>query len=402
MKICLVGGAVRDQLLGLASQDRDWVVTGATPADMLALGYQQVGRDFPVFLHPQTHEEYALARTERKQGEGYYGFVCFSDPSVTLEEDLVRRDLTINAMAMCGDQLVDPHGGQQDLADKVLRHVSDAFREDPLRVLRVARFAAQLGHLGFVVAPETLALMQSMSATGELSQLTAERVWTETVKALQSKTPARYFEVLYQVGALAVLMPEVAVLFSVPQAKKHHPEGDVGTHTMMVLAQMRALTNDVACLWAALCHDLGKALTTPDVLPNHPGHEIAGVPLVKAISLRLKVPTQVQAFAMLVCRWHGDIHRATELTPVERLAVLDGCDVWRKPDQFAALLQVSEADARGRLGFELADYPQTHLWQHWVEKVLSIVAADFVAQGLVGVAIKQALAQARLQCLAEC
>ncbi|MCI4410434.1 MAG: multifunctional CCA addition/repair protein [Thiotrichales bacterium] len=401
MNICLVGGAVRDQLLGLASKDRDWVVTGATPEEMLALGYQQVGRDFPVFLHPQTHEEYALARTERKQGEGYYGFVCFSDPSVTLEADLIRRDLTINAMAICQDQLVDPYGGQRDLADKQLRHVSDAFREDPLRVLRVARFAAQLGHLGFVVAPETLALMQAMSSTGELTQLTAERVWAETVKALQSKTPARYFEVLYQVGALAVWMPEVAALFAVPQDKVHHPEGDVGTHTMMVLMQMRLQTDDVACLWAALCHDLGKALTAAEVLPHHPGHEIAGVPLVKALSARLKVPAQVQAFAMLVCRWHGDIHRATRLTPEARLAVLDGCDLWRKPEQFAALLQVSEADARGRLGFELADYPQSRLWQTWAKAVMSITASDFIAQGLSGFAIKEAMRQARLRCLDE-
>ena len=267
-RICLVGGAVRDALLGLPITERDWVVVGTTPEQMLAQGFKQVGRDFPVFLHPSTNEEYALARTERKQGQGYHGFACFSDPSITLEDDLLRRDLTINAMAQCAEGvIVDPFNGQADLKNRQLRHVSAAFSEDPLRILRIARFAAKLASFNFQIADETLELMTQMIASGELACLTPERVWLETVKALQTQAPQRYFEVLQQVGALQVLMPELSCLFSVPQESKWHPEGDVGTHSLLVLQAMRKISDDVACLWAALCHDVGKGLTPIALLP---------------------------------------------------------------------------------------------------------------------------------------
>ena len=402
MKTCLVGGAVRDALLGLPITERDWVVVGATPAQMLTQGFKQVGKDFPVFLHPHTSEEYALARTERKQGQGYHGFACFSDPSVTLEEDLLRRDLTINAMAQCSDGvLVDPFNGQVDLASRQLRHVSSAFSEDPLRVLRVARFAAKLAQFHFHIADETLLLMKQMVASGELASLTPERVWLETAKALQTQSPARYFDVLQQVGALALLMPEVSRLFAVPQEAKWHPEGNAGVHTLMVLKAMRNLTDDVACLWAAVCHDLGKGVTPEGLLPKHPNHEINGAPLVEALCARYKVPSVVRDLSVLACRWHGDIHKAQELTAEQRLAVLDGCDVWRKPERFGQLLLVCLADSQGRLGFETESYPQLALWQGWVERLSQVSVRDFIAQGLQGEAIKQAIAQARLVMLGE-
>lgn len=397
MQIYLVGGAVRDALLGAVVSERDWVVVGATPEAMLAQGFKQVGRDFPVFLHPKTNEEYALARTERKQGQGYHGFACFSDPSVTLEDDLLRRDLTINAMAQCADGVVvDPYQGQADLVRRVLRHVSAAFSEDPLRVLRVARFAAKLAPFHFQIADETLALMRNMVAAGELACLTPERVWLETVKALQTQAPQRYFEVLQQVGALPMLMPELSRLFGVPQETKWHPEGDAGTHSLMVLQAMRRVTDDVACLWAALCHDLGKGITLQALLPKHPEHEVFGVPLVIALCERYKVPTAVQDLAVLACRWHGDIHKGAELSAQARLAVFDACDAWRKPERFILLLQVCQADSQGRLGFENQAYPQLTLWQAWLRELAQISAAQFIAQGLQGVAIKQAMVQARL------
>jgi len=397
LRICLVGGAVRDSLLELPITERDWVVVGATPDQMLAQGFRQVGRDFPVFLHPQTSEEYALARTERKQGQGYHGFACFSDPSVTLEEDLLRRDLTINAMARCdGGALIDPFNGQVDLVNRVLRHVSSAFSEDPLRVLRVARFAAKLAQFDFQIADETLALMKQMVTTGELSCLTPERVWLETVKALQTHSPQRYFEVLQQIGALALLMPELSRLFAVPQEAKWHPEGDAGVHTLMVLQAMRKLTDDVACLWAALCHDLGKGVTPEGLWPKHPNHEMNGVPLVEALSARYKVPAAAQALALLVCRWHGDIHKAQALTAEQRLAVLDACDAWRKPERFGLLLFVCMADSQGRLGFEDEPYPQLVLWQDWLTCLSQVSAQGFIEQGLKGADIKQAIAQQRL------
>jgi tRNA nucleotidyltransferase (CCA-adding enzyme) len=397
LRTCLVGGAVRDALLGLPITERDWVVVGATPEQMLAQGFNQVGRDFPVFLHPQTNEEYALARTERKQGRGYHGFACFSDPSVTLEEDLLRRDLTINAMAQCADGvIVDPYNGQADLANRKLRHVSPAFSEDPLRVLRVARFAAKLAQFHFQIADETRLLMKQMVISGELSSLTPERVWLETTKALQTQAPHIYFEVLYQVGALQLLMPELSRLFVVPQEAKWHPEGDAGVHTMMVLQSMRLLTDDIACLWAALCHDLGKGVTPKSLLPKHPEHELKGVPLVLALCSRYKVPAVVQELAVLTCRWHGDIHKGQELNAEQRLALLDGCDVWRKPARFNQLLLVCQADSCGRLGFESESYPQLELWQNWLVCLSQVSAKGFIEQGLQGVAIKQAISQQRL------
>lgn len=401
MKTCLVGGAVRDALLGLPITDRDWVVVGATAEQMLALGYQQVGKDFPVFLHPQSHEEYALARTERKQGQGYHGFVCQAHPDVSLEEDLRRRDLTINAMANCGGQLVDPYGGQADLSNRVLRHVSEAFSEDPLRVLRVARFAAKLSGFGFNLAIETRELMSAMVASGELLHLTPERVWIETTKALVTEHPDVYFQILREVGALAQLMPELDALFSVPQDPMVHPEGDAGTHTLMVLKMMRQTSLDVGLLWSALCHDLGKGLTPQSMWPKHPGHEQAGVVLVEQLGQRLRVPTQVLQLAKLVCRWHGDIHKSRELAPEQRLQLMDACDVWRKPEQFHALLAVSEADSRGRTGFEDADYPQTEHWQSWLQEVMAVTAQSFVAQGITGREIKQAMHDERLKRLQQ-
>lgn len=397
MQICLVGGAVRDGLLGLSITERDWVVVGATPRQLLDRGFKKVGRDFPVFLHPTTSEEYALARTERKQGQGYYGFSCFSDPSVTLEEDLLRRDLTINAMAQCEDGLiVDPFNGKADLDKRLLRHVSSAFSEDPLRVLRVARFSAKLSAFNFQIADETLVLMRQMVDSGELLSLTPERVWLETVKALKTQSPQVYFDVLQQVGALHLLMPELSTLFSVPQEKKWHPEGDAGTHSLMVLQAMRKLTDNIDCLWAALCHDLGKGLTPTSLLPKHPNHELNGVPLVAQLCARFKVPSHVQALAILACRWHGDIHKAIELNPEQRLSVLDACDVWRKPERFLQLLLVCQADSCGRLGFEAEAYPQLAIWQGWLNKLSQVSAQSFIDQGLQGVAIKEAIALQRL------
>lgn len=385
MQTYLVGGAVRDQLLGFVPTERDWLVVGATPEQMLAQGYRQVGADFPVFLHPSTAEEYALARTERKSGRGYHGFTVFADPSVTLEEDLLRRDLTINAMVMTAEGvLIDPYGGQQDLAQKQLRHVSAAFSEDPLRVLRVARFAARFASLGFVVADETLLLMRQMVASGELAQLTPERVWAETVKAFTASSPQVYFELLHKVGALQVLWPEIDRLFSVPQSPKYHPEGDAGTHTMMVLHVMRQQSDDVACLWAALCHDVGKGVTPESEWPSHPNHEVFGVPLVEAMCKRFKLPSAVQALAVLVTRWHGEIHKLNELSPEQVLAVLDGCDVWRKPERFKQLLDVCAADSRGRLGYADTDYPQQAHWLALLALCQQISTADMLAQGLSG------------------
>jgi tRNA nucleotidyltransferase (CCA-adding enzyme) len=398
MKTYLVGGAVRDTLLGLSVHERDWVVVGATAQEMLMAGYVQVGRDFPVFLHPSTKEEYALARTERKQGEGYHGFVCFASPDVTLEQDLQRRDLTINAMAqdVASGQLFDPYHGQHDLVSRQLRHVSDAFAEDPLRVLRVARFVAQLSEFNFRIAPETWQLMQSMVQQGMLLALTTERVWLETMKALRTQRPSLYFRTLFELGALKQLMPEVAVLFSVPQEVKWHPEGDAGTHTLMVLDAMRRSTDDAACLWAALCHDLGKGITPASLLPKHPHHEINGVPLVQGLCARYKAPTAVRELAVLVCRWHGDIHKAQELSSEQRLAVLDACDAWRKPERFKQLLLVCQADSCGRLGFEAEPYPQLALWQDWLTCLSQVSAQGFIEQGLKGADIKRAITQQRL------
>ena len=362
MKTYLVGGAVRDRLLGLAAPDRDWVVVGATVQQMLDLGYMQVGRDFPVFLHPQSKEEYALARTERKTGPGYTGFAFNADPGVTLEDDLLRRDLTINAIAEDSDgNLIDPHGGQADIEKRLLRHVSSAFTEDPLRVLRVARFAARFAHLGFRIADETLALMTRMSASGELNHLVAERVWQEMEKALKEKSPAVFFRTLRECGALAVILPEVDALFGIPQPEKYHPEIDTGVHVMMCVEQAAKLSDDPVVRFATLVHDLGKAVTPKDNWPHHYGHEHLGVALIKRVVERLRVPNRYAAIARLTSEYHTQCHRAAELRPATVLRLLEALDAFRRPEQMSQFLLACEADSRGRTGFENIAYPQADL-----------------------------------------
>nr|WP_245217525.1 multifunctional CCA addition/repair protein [Rheinheimera maricola] len=391
----LVGGAVRDSLLGYPFHERDWVVVGATPQQMLDLGYQQVGKDFPVFLHPNTKEEHALARTERKSGKGYTGFSVYAAPDVTLEQDLLRRDLTINAIAQADDgSLVDPFGGVADIKNKILRHVSNAFAEDPLRVLRVARFYARYAHLGFSVAAETLALMQQLS--DELTTLTPERVWQETAKALSEQTPQAYFQLLYDTGALQVLMPELSALWGVPQPPQWHPEIDTGVHTLMVLQQAAVLSTRLDIRFAALVHDLGKGVTKPELWPSHHGHEHTGLPLIKLLCDRLRVPNDCRDLALLVCEYHQLVHRARELKSSTVLKLFDAIDLWRKPERLEAILLSCTADLRGRTGFEQAEYPQANYLQALATAARQVNAKDLVAQGLTGEAIKQGLQRSRL------
>jgi tRNA nucleotidyltransferase (CCA-adding enzyme) len=362
MQVYLVGGAVRDGLLGLPVKERDWVVVGGTRAQLAALGYREVGRDFPVFLHPETHEEYALARLERKTAPGYRGFEVDCGPAVTLEEDLGRRDLTINAIAQTpGGEFVDPHGGRRDLEARVLRHVSPAFVDDPVRVLRVARFAARFAPLGFVVAPETLDLMRKIVAQHELDALVPERVWQETERALHSARPAVFFEVLRDCGALAVIFPEIEALFGVPQPPQWHPEIDTGIHTFMVLEAAAALSPDPTVRFAALVHDLGKATTPPSKWPSHHGHEERGAGLITALAARFKLPVEYRDLALIVARYHGLAHRAAELEPQTMLDLFERADAFRRPERFERALAAFEADARGRTGFEARDYPQRRL-----------------------------------------
>ncbi len=355
-KIYCVGGAVRDGLLGLPVQDRDWVVVGSTPEAMLAQGFQPVGKDFPVFLHPQTHEEYALARTERKTAPGYAGFTFHTAPDVTLEQDLSRRDFTVNAMALDTDgTLIDPYGGRADLAAGLLRHVSPAFAEDPVRILRGARFAARFG---FSFAQETLALMRSMVSNGEVDALVPERVWQELARGLQEAQPSRFISTLRDCDALARVMPEVDALFGVPQPPQHHPEIDCGIHTLLVVDASARAGDGLEVRFAALTHDLGKAITPADILPRHPGHETRSVTLIRALCERLRVPADCRDLALLVARFHGDIHRARELRPETIVRLFDQCDLWRKPERFAQILQACAADAHGRTGHENDAYPQ--------------------------------------------
>lgn len=396
MQTYLVGGAVRDRLLGRTAHDRDWVVVGATPAAMLALGYEQVGADFPVFLHPKTHEEYALARTERKQGHGYQGFVVAFDASVTLEQDLLRRDLTINAMAMSDNgTLVDPYGGRTDLEQRVLRHVSPAFSEDPLRVLRVARFAARFAPLGFTIADETLTLMTNMSQQGDLDHLVAERVWQETQRALGEDHADVYFDVLHRCGALAVWFPELQALFGVPQPEQHHPEIDCGLHALLSLRAACLVSNDVSVRWAALVHDLGKGLTPKDHWPRHIGHEKRGLKPLKQLAQRLKVPKEAQQLALLASEFHTHVHRAFELRGETLLNLLNQLDVWRKPERLESFLQVCGADSHGRTGLEQAPYPQADYVRQAYQQALTIDAKMMIAEGFQGAAIRHALDQAR-------
>ena len=395
MQRYLVGGAVRDSLLGYPFHERDWVVVGATPQQMLDLGYQQVGKDFPVFLHPTTKEEHALARTERKSGKGYTGFSVYAAPDVTLEQDLLRRDLTINAIAQADDGcIVDPFGGAADIENKILRHVSDAFAEDPLRVLRVARFYARYAHLGFNVAPETQALMRRLS--DELTTLTPERVWQETAKALSEQTPQAYFQLLHDTGALAALMPELAALWGVPQPEKWHPEIDTGVHMLMVLQQAAVLSPRLDIRFAALVHDLGKGVTKPELWPSHHGHEHTGLPLINQLCDRLRVPNDCRDLALLVCEYHQLVHRARELKSSTVLKLFDAIDLWRKPERLAAILLSCTADLRGRTGFEQAEYPQADYLQALANAARQVTARDLLDQGLKGEAIKQGLHRARL------
>lgn len=402
MQIYLVGGAVRDELLGYPFDERDWVVVGATPEQMLAAGYQQVGKDFPVFLHPKTKEEHALARTERKNGKGYTGFSVYAAPDVTLEQDLQRRDLTINAIARDSDgKLIDPFGGQADIERKILRHVSDAFAEDPLRVLRVARFYARYAHLGFSVAGETLTLMRQLSSSGELTTLSAERVWQETAKALSCQRPAAYFQLLYNCGALKTLMPELAALWGVPQPQKWHPEIDTGLHTLLVLEQAAALSDKLTIRFASLVHDLGKGVTPAEVLPAHHGHEYTGLTLIEQLCQRLRVPNDCKELALKVCEYHQLVHKARELKPATVLKLFNGVDVWRKPQQLSDVLLCCTADLRGRTGFEQADYPQAAYLQQLAKAASAVDVAAIVASGLQGPAIGAAIQRARLAAITE-
>ena len=402
MKIYQVGGCVRDELLQRAVHDRDWVVVGATPEQMAAAGFRAVGRDFPVFLHPDTHEEYALARTERKTAPGYHGFAFHADPGVSLEQDLLRRDLTINAMARDTDgTLIDPYGGQRDLQARVLRHVSPAFAEDPVRILRLARFAARLPD--FSVAPDTLALMQSMVAAGEVDALVAERVWQELSKGLQEGHPSRMLEVLRACGALARLLPEVDRLWGVPQRADYHPEIDTGAHLLLVLDMAATLRTPLAVRYACLTHDLGKGTTPADILPRHLGHEGRSVQLARTLSQRLRVPGDCAELAELVAREHGNIHRSATLDAAATLRLLERCDAFRKPERFALALQACECDARGRLGLAQQPYPQGRALLAALARACSIdtaaVAAHAIERGLTGPRIAQAIHQARIEAL---
>lgn len=402
MKIYLVGGAVRDGLLGLPVKDKDWVVTGATPQQMLDAGYQQVGRDFPVFLHPETHEEYALARTERKSGPGYTGFTCYAAPDVTLAEDLRRRDLTINAIAQdASGEFIDPYGGRRDLQNKILRHVSPAFSEDPLRVLRVARFAARYAHSGFTIAPETLALMEGIAEQGELGNLTAERVWKETENALSGRDPQIYFQVLRDCGALKVLFPEIDALFGVPAPAKWHPEIDTGVHTLMTLEMAARLSPALDVRFAALTHDLGKALTPADQWPRHHGHGPRGVRCVAQLCNRLKVPNEVRDLARLVAEFHDLVHTINILQPKTLVRLFDEIDAWRKPQRIEQIALTSEADARGRTGFFDKPYLQgTLLRQAW-QAAQRVSAKEVVEAGYTGAAIRSELTKRRIAAIAQ-
>ncbi|MGE8559014.1 MULTISPECIES: multifunctional CCA addition/repair protein [unclassified Acinetobacter] len=401
MRVYLVGGAVRDHLLGHPYQEKDYVVVGATPDQLLAQGYQPVGKDFPVFLHPETKEEYALARTERKSGRGYHGFEFHTDPSVSLEDDLIRRDLTINAMAMDNDgNIYDPYQGQKDLEQRILRHVSDAFVEDPLRVLRIARFAARYKGLGFSVATETLALMKKLVESGELDALISERVWKETSRALMENHADEYFHVLRECGALKVLFPELDALYGIPQRPEYHPEIDCGIHTMMSLQQACKANYSLDVRFAVLVHDLGKALTPEDELPRHIMHEERGVRPVTEICDRLKVPTNTKQLALAVCKEHLKCHQALTLKPGTLWRLLQRLDVLRRPERVEAYVQACECDSRGRLGLEDREYPQAKYVLDAMQVVRNIKAQD-LPPDIQGPDIGEMLIQRRIKAIEE-
>ena len=397
MQIYLVGGAVRDKLLGRPVKERDYVVVGATPEEMIDRGFKPVGKDFPVFLHPQTKEEYALARTERKTAPGYHGFVFHAAPDVTLEEDLRRRDLTVNAMAEDEDgRLIDYFGGREDLEARLLRHVSPAFAEDPVRILRIARFAARYAPLGFRVADQTMALMREMVAAGEVDALVPERVWQELAKALSEDQPQVFFEVLRACGALDVLFPEVAALFGVPQNPDMHPEVDTGVHTLMVLEQCAALTDDPATRFAALTHDLGKGTTPKDQWPGHKGHEARSVELVEGLCERLRAPREYRDLAVLTAEFHGHVHRAGELDAATVVEVLERADAFRRPERFEKFLVACHADSRGRTGYESSPYPQADFFRQAFARTCAMDVQALVQTGLRGEALGGAIREARI------
>jgi len=402
MKTYLVGGAVRDELLGYPFSEKDWVVVGATAEDMLALGYQQVGKDFPVFLHPESKEEYALARTERKTAPGYKGFVVHATPDVTLEDGLLRRDLTINAIARDNDgTLVDPFGGARDIEARILRHVSPAFAEDPVRILRVARFAARYSHLGFTIAAETLELMRDMVNAGEVDALVPERVWQEMEKALAEKTPVKFVEALRSCGALKKIMPELDRLWGVPQPPEHHPEIDTGIHTMMVLEQACLLSNDQQVRFAALMHDLGKGTTPEEEWPKHIAHEARGAKIVLELCQRLRVPNDYRDLAERVARFHLHFHRALELKPATVVKTLEELDAYRRPERFEKFLLASEADARGRPGYELREFKQGDYFRRALQASLQVNIADLRAQGFENMALANRIREERVRLIAE-
>ncbi len=400
MQIYQVGGAVRDKLLGLEVQDHDWVVVGPTPEEMLARGYRQVGKDFPVFLHPESHEEYALARTERKTGPGYKGFAFHAAPDVTLEDDLIRRDLTINAIAMdAHGNIIDPFHGREDLDNGILRHVSPAFAEDPLRVLRVTRFYARFAPMGFRIAAETVELMRQMVDNGEVDALVPERVWQETQRALGEQRPRAFFEALRDCGALARIFPELATLFGVPQRADHHPEIDTGLHTLMVLDQACEISPEPRVRFAALLYDLGKGNTPKAEWPSHKGHEARSLPLVKQLCQRLRSPRDYRDLALLVAKYHGLCHRAAELRPTTLLDTLQGLDAFRRPERFEEFLLACAADYRGRSGYQGRDYPQAEIFRRARDAALAVDAAALAQQGLKGEALAERLRQQRCQAI---
>lgn len=402
MQRYLVGGAVRDQLLNIDVYDRDWVVVGSTPKQMLEQGFTAVGKDFPVFLHPKTKEEHALARTERKIAAGYTGFECYFAEDVTLEEDLLRRDLTINAMAQDPNgKIIDPYNGQRDLQDRILRHVSEAFTEDPLRVLRVARFAAKLAHLGFRVADETLDLMREISLSGELKSLTAERVWQEWHKSLSTPNPQVFISVLRACGALQVVLPELDALFGVPQPEKWHPEIDTGIHTLLVAEQAARLSHSLPMRFSAQVHDLGKGVTPPSEWPSHKMHCHTGLKLIKALCERVRVPNEYRDLALMVCEQHSNIHRAAELRPETKLKVLNKFDVWRKPERLEEILLACMADSRGRTGHEDIEYPQKAIFEQAYHAALSVDVQDIIKDGFKGADIRTEMEKRRINAIRQ-
>jgi len=398
MKTFLVGGAVRDRLLGLSVKDNDWVVTGATPEMMIALGFKAVGKDFPVFLHPKTGEEYALARTERKSGKGYHGFHFHAAEDVTLEQDIQRRDLTINALAEDEKgNLIDTVNGEADLKNRLLRHVSPAFAEDPVRILRIARFLARFAYLGFRIAPETMQLMKDMVNAGEVDALVAERVWQETSRALTEANPEQFIEALRECGALKILFPEIDRLFGVPQPEQHHPEIDTGIHTLLVLQQACLLSPEPEVRFAALTHDLGKGTTDPKILPHHYGHEDRGYYLVQKLCKRYKISKTYTQLAEITSKYHTHIHRAFEVKPKTLLKVLEACDAFRRPERFEQFLLACTADSRGRPSYENNPYEQADFFRLLLTKVASIDVKDIIDAGFTGLQIREQLYQKRLK-----